>query len=176
VRVSDWLLWESTVYFCGSMGGHLFEKRLVWIQHCRGGCWWWRWVWFYGFWMLKNNIGFFGFWHRKQNQTEPKPVSWNRVRFDFGLFFQNFSLVVFIGKNRIEPKMITPSYTQICHFLVKLNHVKSFNLLYHFLINLTNDLFHKCSWFSRLPSTTVHLHHLTSLLALQRSWSFKVFF
>ena len=31
---------------------------------------------------------------RKQNQTESKPVGWNRVRFSFGLFFQNFNLVV----------------------------------------------------------------------------------
>ena len=107
MRVSDWLLWESTVYFCGSMGGHLFEKRLVWIQHCRGGCWWWRWVWFYGFWMLKNNIGFFGFLHR--NRTEPKPIGWNQVQFGFSFFYIIFffGLVVFIGKNWIELKMIT---------------------------------------------------------------------
>jgi len=48
---------------------------------------------------------------KKPNRTEPKPVGLTRFWFGFGFFFQKkiFGLVTFFDKNRIEPKMITPS-------------------------------------------------------------------
>ena len=51
-------------------------------------------------------IGFLGF---LKSRTEPKPVGLTQFRFDFGFFLKKTGLVVFIGKNRTEPKMITPT-------------------------------------------------------------------
>ena len=47
------------------------------------------------------------FEQQKPNRTESKPVGWNQVWFDFGFFLKKIGLVVFINKNRTEPKMIT---------------------------------------------------------------------
>jgi hypothetical protein len=66
-------------------------------------------------WLLdvKKNIGFFFcFWHRKQNRNETGWLELGSVRFLF--FFQNFDLVVFIGKNWIKPKIITPTGKYEC--------------------------------------------------------------
>lgn len=61
--------------------------------------------------MTLHCLSWFWFWFFRvfDKKTEPKPVGWNRFRFFFFVFFLSFGLVVFIDKNRIEPKMTTPS-------------------------------------------------------------------
>ena len=94
------MVWVVVRLFAWKKAG--MDSTLSW------SCWWWRWVWFCGFW---NNIGFFGFWHRKPNRTETGRLKSDSIQFWF--FFQNFSLVVFIGKNRTKQKMITPTHMHL---------------------------------------------------------------
>jgi len=70
------------------------------------------------------------------NRTEPKPVGLNQFRFSFD--FKILKLImsvwfIFLCKNRIEPKMITPNY----HESKTLHHTHMSHVV-HLLINLGN--------------------------------------